>query len=37
MLSSGLVEWLKVVLKDDAALVRLEQVLGVAKAVESGG
>ena len=30
-------EWLKVVLKDDAALVRLEQVLGVAKAVESGG
>lgn len=30
-------EWLKVVLKDDAALVRLEQVLGVAKVADSGG
>ena len=30
-------EWLKVVLKNDAALVHLEQVLGVAKVAESGG
>lgn len=30
-------EWLKIVLKDDAALVRLEQVLGVAKVARSDG
>ncbi len=30
-------EWLKIVLKDDAALVRLEQVLGVVKVAGSGG